>query len=107
MQVTLLITIIKKLGWIRRSVKLSILNPQYAFLKADFHNPNLTQAEQQVENISEGVRKNNELVGNTKIALNIIPPNVYIKLHWIIGCLLLIPIDIYCVTALVVAKFLS
>jgi len=35
-------------------VKLSISNPQYAFLEVDFHNPNLTQAELKVENISEG-----------------------------------------------------
>ncbi|MGE7672790.1 hypothetical protein ACQKMV_04255 [Lysinibacillus sp. NPDC094403] len=85
---------------------MSILNPQYAFLEADFHNPNLTQAELKFENISEGVRKNNELLGNTKIALKLIPPNVYIKLNWMIGCLSLIPIDIYCIAALVVAKFL-
>ncbi|MDM5248724.1 hypothetical protein [Lysinibacillus sp. G4S2] len=86
---------------------MSILNPQYAFLKSDFYNPNLTQAELKVENISEEVRKNNELVGNTKIALKIIPPNVYIKLNRMIGCFLLIPIDIYCIAALVVAEFLS
>lgn len=91
----------------QRSVKLSISNPQYAFLEVDFHNPNLTKVELKVENISQGVRENNELVGNTKIASKIIPPNVYIKLNWIIGLLLLIPIDIYCITALVVSEFLS
>jgi len=86
---------------------LSISNPQYAFLEVDFHNPNLTQAELKVENISEGVRKNNELVGNAKISLKIIPPNVYIKLNWMIGWLLWIPVDIYCAAALVVDKFIS
>ncbi|MEB2298561.1 hypothetical protein LAV72_02830 [Lysinibacillus xylanilyticus] len=86
---------------------MSISNPQYAFLEVDFHNPNLTQAELKVENISEGVRKNNELVGNTKIASKIIPPNVYIKLNWIIGWLLWIPVDIYCAAALVVDKFIT
>ncbi|MFJ7889284.1 hypothetical protein ACIQYL_14500 [Lysinibacillus xylanilyticus] len=86
---------------------MSILNPQYAFLEVDFHNPNLTQAEMKVENISEVVRKNNELVGNTKISLKIIPPNVYIKLNWMIGWLLWIPVDIYCAAALVVDKFIS
>ncbi|MBG9452862.1 hypothetical protein ABE61_01855 [Lysinibacillus sphaericus] len=88
---------------------MSISNPQYAFLEIDFHNPNLTQAELKVENISEGVRKNNdnERVGNTKIALKIISPNVYIKLNWMIAWLLWIPVDIYCATALVVDKFLS
>ena len=83
---------------------MSISNPQYAFLEVDFHNPNLTKAELKVENISEGVRENNELVGNTKIASKIVPPNVYIKLNWIIG---LLPIDIYCITALLVSEFLS
>ncbi|MED3801241.1 hypothetical protein P4562_04750 [Lysinibacillus xylanilyticus] len=86
---------------------MSILNPQYAFLEVDFHNPNLTQVEMKVENISEVVRKNNELVGNTKISLKIIPPNVYIKLNWMIGWLLWIPVDIYCAAALVVDKFIS
>ncbi|MFJ7978756.1 hypothetical protein ACIQ1D_00365 [Lysinibacillus xylanilyticus] len=86
---------------------MSILNPQYAFLEVDFHNPNLTQTELKVENISEGVRKNNEHVGNTKISLKIIPPNVYIKLNWMIGWLLWIPVDIYCAAALVVDKFIS
>ncbi|MGE7929662.1 hypothetical protein [Lysinibacillus xylanilyticus] len=86
---------------------MSILNPQYAFLEVDFHNPNLTQTELKVEDISEGVRKNNELVGNTKISLKIIPPNVYIKLNWMIGWLLWIPVDIYCAAALVVDKFIS
>ncbi|MFJ8513276.1 hypothetical protein [Lysinibacillus xylanilyticus] len=86
---------------------MSILNPQYAFLEVDFHNPNLTQEEQKVENISEEVRKNNELVGNTKTSLKIIPPNVYIKLNWMIGWLLWIPVDIYCAAALVVDKFIS
>ncbi|MEQ6353447.1 hypothetical protein ABNX05_02330 [Lysinibacillus sp. M3] len=87
---------------------MSISNPQYAFLEVDFHNPNLTQAELKVENIiSEGVRKNNEIVGNTKISLKIIPPNVYIKLNWMIGWLLSIPVDIYCAASLVVDKFIS
>ncbi|MFC9540037.1 hypothetical protein ACFTQ7_09165 [Lysinibacillus sp. NPDC056959] len=86
---------------------MSISNPQYAFLEVDFLNPNLTQAELKVENISEGVRKNNELVGNTKISLKIIPPNVYIKLNWMIGWLLWIPVDIYCAASLVVDKFIS
>ncbi|KMY31868.1 hypothetical protein ACZ11_06670 [Lysinibacillus xylanilyticus] len=86
---------------------MSILNPQYAFLEVDFQNPNLTQAELKVDNISEGVRTNNELVGNTKISLKIIPPNVYIKLNWMIGWLLWIPVDIYCAAALVVDKFIS
>jgi len=86
---------------------LSILNPQYAFLEVDFHNPNLTQAELKVENISEGVRKKSEPVGNTKTSLKIIPPNAYIKLNWMIGWLLWIPVDIYCAAALVVDKFIS
>ncbi|MCY9549493.1 hypothetical protein [Lysinibacillus xylanilyticus] len=86
---------------------MSILNPQYAFLEVDFHNPNLTQAEMKVENISEVVRKKSEPVGNTKISLKIIPPNVYIKLNWMIGWLLWIPVDIYCAAALVVDKFIS
>lgn len=87
---------------------MSVSNPQYSFLKVDFHNPNLTQAELKVEDISEGVWKNNDNkhVGNTKIALIIISPNVYIKLNWFIGWLLWIPVDIYCATALVVDKFL-
>ncbi len=86
---------------------MSILNPQYAFLEVDFHNPNLTQAELKVENISEGVRKKSEPVGNTKTPLKIIPPNAYIKLNWMIGWLLWIPVDIYCAAALVVDKFIS
>lgn len=88
---------------------MSILNPKYAFLEVDFHNPNLTQAELKVENISEEVRKNIELelVENTKMALKIISPNVYIKLNWLIGWLLWIPVDIYCAATLVVDKFLS
>ncbi|WP_427107794.1 hypothetical protein [Lysinibacillus xylanilyticus] len=86
---------------------MSILNPQYAFLEVDFHNPNLTQVEMKVENISEGVRKKKEPEGNTKTSLKIIPPNVYIKLNWMIGWLLWIPVDIYCATALVVDKFIS
>jgi len=88
---------------------LSILNPQYAFLEVDFQNPNLTQVEIKVENIniSEGVRKKSEPVGNTKTSLKIIPPNVYIKLNWMIGWLLWIPVDIYCAMALVVDKFIS
>lgn len=91
----------------RRSVKLSISNPQYTFLEVDLHNPNLTQAELKVENISEGVRKNIELVENTKVALKIISPNVYINLNWLIGWLLWIPVDIYCAATLVVAKFIT
>jgi len=86
---------------------LSISNPQYAFLKVDFHNPNLTQAELKVENISEEGRKNIELVENTKMALKIISPNVYIKLNWLIGWILWIPVDIYCAATLVVAKFIT
>ena len=86
---------------------MSISNPQYAFLKVDFHNPNLTQAELKVENISEEGRKNIELVENTKMALKIISPNVYIKLNWLIGWILWIPVDIYCAATLVVAKFIT
>lgn len=86
---------------------MSILNPQYAFLEIDFLNPNLTKTELKVENISEGVRKKNEPVGKTKIVLKIMPTDVYIKLNGFIGWLLFIPIDIYCVATLMVAKFLS
>ena len=85
---------------------MSILNPQYAFLEVDFHNPNLTQVELKVENIPEEVRKKSELAGNTKSALKIIPSNVYIKLNLMLGWLLLIPVDIYIVAALVIASFI-
>ena len=92
---------------IRRSVKLSILNPQYAFLDLDFHNPNLTQAELIIEHISEEVLKDSKLAENTKTALKIIPSNIYIKLNLIMGWLILIPIDMYFVAALLIGKFLS
>ena len=86
---------------------MSILNPQYAFLEFDFYNPNLTQVELKVENISEEVRKKSELAGNTKTALKIIPPNVYIKFNWLMVYLLLIPADIYFVAALLIAEILT
>lgn len=87
----------------RRSVKLSILNPQYAFLKVDFQNPNLAHLELKVMNTSEELRK----VSNTKTAYKIIPSNIYIKLIWMKEWFLLIPVDIYCITVVVITGFLS
>jgi len=86
---------------------LSILNPQYAFLDVDFQNSNLTQVELNVENISEDVRKKSELARNTMLKWEIIPSVVYIKLNWITGWLLLIPVEIYCIPALMIAELLS
>ncbi|MFJ7666493.1 hypothetical protein ACIQXI_05255 [Lysinibacillus sp. NPDC097195] len=86
---------------------MSILNPQYAFLAVDFNNPNLTQVALKVENNSDGVKQQNELVENTKVALKILPNNFYIRLYGTIGWLIWIPVDLYCAAGLVVVKFFS
>ena len=86
---------------------MAILNPKYAFLEVDFQNPNLTQVERKVENISEKIQKTPELIGNSKIAFKIILAAIYIKLNWMVGWLIRIPVDIYCAAPLVNAELFS
>lgn len=60
---------------------LAILNPQYAFLEADYLNPNLKQVKSKFEDLE--IVKDCELVASahSNSILKIIPPNLYLKVN--------------------------
>lgn len=61
---------------------LAILNPQYAFLEADYANPNLKQVISKLKDSSE--MANNREQGadaHTNSLLNVIPPNLTLKVN--------------------------
>lgn len=60
---------------------LAILNPQYAFLEADYANPNLKQFISKFKDPSE-MENIGELVdANSNLILKMIPPNLYLKVN--------------------------
>lgn len=109
----------KGLNIIQRSVILSIINPQYAFLEADYKNPNLskmvaeepsaglTQVKSDVENNEEEVPKDAEHRSDAKSALNNSLISAYLQVNWKLGTLLWIPADIFCIAYLVLVEIFS
>ncbi len=86
---------------------MAISNPQYAFLEADYANPNLNQALWELEESSEIVNEFT-LTANTQsnIALKIMPTNVYLKVNSLLPFLISLPVDIYCITILMLGEFI-
>jgi len=109
----------KGLKIIQRSVILSIVNPQYAFLEADYENPNLSkvvaeesspgmpQVKSDVENNQEEKPKNAEHRSDSKAALNNSLMSAYLQVNWKLGTLLWIPADIFCIAYLVLVEIFS
>ena len=81
---------------------MSILDPRYAFLEADYANSNLNQVKPKGENISEIVRGKSGLIGGTALALTIIPTTVFAGVNWMIGLFISLPADIYCVAMMLI-----
>lgn len=86
---------------------LAIANPQYAFLEADYTNPNLNQALWELEDSSEIVNQN-VLIANSqsKAVFKIIPTSTYLKVSAVYPYLIAIPVDIYCIVILLIGEFL-
>jgi len=99
---------------------LSIVNPQYAFLEADYENPNLskvipedpspgmTQVKPEVENNLEEVPKDDaEQRNDAKLALKNSLITAFLQVNWKLGTLLWIPADIFCIAYLVLVEIFS
>ncbi|KGR84795.1 hypothetical protein CD30_19245 [Ureibacillus massiliensis 4400831 = CIP 108448 = CCUG 49529] len=84
---------------------MTISNPQYAFLKADYANPNLNQALWESEDSSE---IKNEYVftpsTRTNTMYQIIPTNVYLKVNSLLPFLISLPVDIYCIVLFMIGE---
>ncbi|MFP3916687.1 hypothetical protein U5N28_02660 [Lysinibacillus telephonicus] len=85
---------------------MTILNPRYAFLEADYANPNLNQALWNLEDSSE-IENESGLIANahTNTMSKIIPPNVYLKISPLLPFLNSLPVDIYCIAILLLGEF--
>lgn len=79
----------------RREI-LSIVNPQYGFLKADYLNPNLRQRNKTVDLASSKTQIKDESVLTTDINA---------KLIFIYNWLMIISADLYCAIIFVLANF--
>jgi hypothetical protein len=79
----------------RREI-LSIVNPQYGFLKADYLNPNLRQRNKTVDAASSKTQIKDESVLTTDINA---------KLIFIYNWLMIISADLYCAIIFVLANF--
>ena len=77
---------------------MTAINSQYTFLEVDFHNSYLTQV---VKNVPVDIHMKSE----TNTELKLIPFNLYMDLNVLIRWLLMIPVDIYCAAAWMIAKY--
>ncbi len=60
---------------------LAILNPQYAFLEADYENPNLKQVISKIKDTSEKENHRKPVNNYSNSLLKAIPPNLYFKVN--------------------------
>lgn len=92
---------------IQRSVNLTILNPQYAFLEADYKNTSLNN---QLNPINEHTITNIQSV-ETKIdakrGLKDIVIWLLLKINPLAPTLLWIPADIYCIAILLTGEIMT
>ncbi|MDN4493569.1 hypothetical protein [Ureibacillus aquaedulcis] len=88
----------------RRSVNLTILNPQYAFLEADYNNASLNQIKLDKDGtVSPNLEPSIEMskgLKNTLIGL-------LIKVNPVTPILVWVPADIYCVVFLMTGEMLT
>ncbi len=84
---------------------MTISNPQYAFLQADYANPNLNQALWESEDSSE-IKNVNVLTPSTRTnsVYKIIPTNVYLKVNSLLPFLISLPVDIYCIVIFMIGE---
>lgn len=84
---------------------MAISNPQYAFLEADYVNPNLNEAIWELEDSSEKITINERLAdAQSNTGLIIFPTNIYIKVNSILPYLHTVPVDVYCIVLLFIGK---
>ncbi|MEK9199001.1 hypothetical protein ACH0B5_03615 [Ureibacillus sp. 179-F W5.1 NHS] len=84
---------------------MAISNPQYAFLEADYVNPNLNEAIWELQDSSEKVNNNGLLVdAQSNARFKIIPTNIYLKLNALFPYLHMVPIDMYCIVMLFIGE---
>ncbi|MFL0504811.1 hypothetical protein ACH0B5_03600 [Ureibacillus sp. 179-F W5.1 NHS] len=62
---------------------LAISNPQYAFLEADYMNPNLNRFLPKLKDCSEKVDDREQHEDLSETLLKMIPTNVYLKVNWL------------------------
>lgn len=82
---------------------MAILNPQYAFLEADYNNNNLYQVIPKVDNSSEKLRGNNDAITPLKVT----SATLFLNVKWRIGLLMALPADIYCIAYLLIVEIFS
>lgn len=62
---------------------MAISNPQYAFLEADYMNPNLNRFLTKLDDSSSEKVKDREHDDISETVLKMIPTNVYLKVNWL------------------------
>lgn len=62
---------------------MAISNPQYAFLEADYMNPNLNRFLTKLDDSSLEKVKDREHDDISETVLKMIPMNVYLKVNWL------------------------
>ncbi|TSI02651.1 hypothetical protein [Lysinibacillus sp. BW-2-10] len=78
-----------------------ILNSQYAFLEADYTNPNLTQVKTVITESSNKFPQQSEFKKEGSITKTNFPPTMLLNVNWLLGWLIALPVDIYCIAIIV------
>ncbi len=79
---------------------MAILNPQYLFLEADYENPTLNQVEHTPEDPIEKIGN----IGDIPSTLRLTSMKIFAGANWMLTFLVSLPVDIYCVIALLILK---
>ncbi|SOC44438.1 hypothetical protein [Ureibacillus acetophenoni] len=82
---------------------MAILNSQYAFLEADFNNPNLNFDKKKIEQNKTKSTDNNQIESGNQIALKV-PSKIYLKSIPMIYYLNVVPADIYSASLFLLIK---
>ena len=85
---------------------MTILNPQYAFLEADYKNTNLGQGKEKEAHISSNVRQSIEPIKEEIKGFKSIVIWLLLKINPVAPILVYVPADIYCVVFLMTGELL-
>ena len=86
---------------------MTILNPQYAFLEADYKNASLGQGKENEAHISSNVRQSIEPIKEEVKGFKSIVIWLLLKINPVAPILVYVPADIYCVVFLMTGELLT